>query len=455
MTAALSESDEGKKPRSTRQTSRPVPTARLAIAAAALSVALSLALSPPWGFVIAYGALGALAFADWAFTTAPRRIAVSRELPASIVLGESGTVGWDVANRGPRKARIAIADGFAPSLGARTRRARMSLAPQERSRAETVIRPSRRGDFTPSEVVVRVEGPLGLMSRQGARQEPQTIRVFPPFRSRKEAELRIDRARLLEVGMRSAAARGGGTEFEQLRDYVVDDEFRRIDWAATARAGRPIVKTFRAERNQTVIALVDNGRTMAGRVAGVPRIEHAMDAAMALTAVATRTGDRIGMIVFDRSVRASLPASQSQSQFARVVNALYRLEPELAESDYRGAFTEMLVRFRRRALVVILTELADQSLQDTLLRDLPLITRSHLVMVGSVRDPDVQGWAESSPADAGSAYRKAAAISALEDRHALSLKLSGLGATVVDAAPGKLAGRLIDAYLDAKAAGRL
>ena len=119
-------------------------------------------------------------------------------------------------------------------------------------------------------MVVRVLGPFGLVARQRARRVPGELRVYPPFRSRQEAELRIDKARILEVGLRSAKGRGGGTEFDQLRDYTVDDEFRRIDWAATARSAKPIVRTYRAERNQTVLILLD-GRVMAGRVADVPR----------------------------------------------------------------------------------------------------------------------------------------------------------------------------------------
>ena len=142
------------------------------------------------------------------------------------------------------------------------------------------------------------------------------LRVYPPFRSRDEAELRINRARILEVGLRSAQGRGGGTEFDQLREYSVDDEFRRIDWSATARAGKAIVRTYRAERNQTVISLLDNGRVMAGRVDDVPRVEHAMDAVMMLTAVATRLGDRAGLVVFDRDVRAVVPPATAATSSA-------------------------------------------------------------------------------------------------------------------------------------------
>src|SRR5699024_4406700 len=123
----------------------------------------------------------------------------------------------------------------------------------------------------PTELVWRGEGPLGLVARQHREHRPSLLRVHPRFRSREEAELKIDQARILEVGLRSSTGRGGGTDFDQLREYTVDDEFRRIDWAATARSGRPIVRTFRAERNQNVVVLFDNGRVMAGRVAGAPR----------------------------------------------------------------------------------------------------------------------------------------------------------------------------------------
>src|SRR5204862_4906045 len=191
----------------------------------------------------------------------------------------------------------------------------------------TTIRPSRRGRFSPTEVVLRVEGPLRLVARQGRRRLPGVLRVYPPFDSRDEAELRVDKARILEVGLRSAQGRGGGTEFDSLREYSVDDEFRRIDWAATARAARPIVRTYRAERNQTVVLLLDAGRLMAGRVDDVPRLDHAMDAVMMLTAVATRLGDRAGLVAFDEGVRAMVGPGHARGQLARVTEAVYTLEP--------------------------------------------------------------------------------------------------------------------------------
>jgi uncharacterized protein (DUF58 family) len=219
--------------------------------------------------------------------------------------------------------------------------------------------------------------------------------------------------------------------------------------------GKPIVRTYRAERNQTVLVLLDCGRVMAGRVDDVPRVEHAMDAVMMLTAVATRLGDRAGLVAFDREVRAVVAPAHGRSQLNRVTEAMYLLEPQLVESDYEGAFVETLVRYRRRALLVVLTELAEQAIADTLLPALPLVARDHLVVVASVQDPAVVAMASSSPADASEAYAKAAALASLEERRRMVARLRGLGITVVDAPPGRLAPALADAYLRVKATGRL
>lgn len=434
----------------------PVPTGRLALVAAVLSaVVVAVPLAPPAGLVVVDAVVVAAALLDWALAPSPGRVGISRDFPPILPLGGEGKLVWTVTNPLRRPLRVGLADELAPSLHAGARRVRLTVPAGERVTASTTLQPGRRGRFEPAEVVVRAGGPLGLMARQGRRSLPSVLRVYPPFASRKEAELRIDRARILEIGLRSARGRGSGTELDQLREYSIDDESRRMDWAATARAGKPIVRTYRAERNQTVIVMLDNGRTMAGRVAGVPRVEHAMDAVLMLTAVATRLGDRAGLVAFDRRVRAVVPPGHRGDQLSRVSEAMYRLEPELAESDYRGAFTDTLSRFHRRALLVVLTELADQTLGDTLIPALPLILRSHLVVVASVRDPDLLRWASASPVDAAAAYRKAAAVSALEDRRLLAGWLRGLGATVVDAPPGALAPALADAYLKVKATGRL
>jgi uncharacterized protein (DUF58 family) len=425
------------------------------VAALAAVVVLLAPVDPGATIVAVEAVLVAVALADWALAPAPGTVGVERELPGVLPLGGEGEVVWRVRNPSARRLTVWLADELAPSLHATTRRLRLTVPAGGRVSARAGLHPSRRGRFSPAEMVVRVEGPLGLASRQRRRQLPGTVRVYPPFRSRQEAELRIDRARILEVGLRSARGQGGGTEFDSLREYGVDDESRRIDWAATARTTRVIVRTYRAERNQTVLLLLDTGRTMAGQVEAVPRLDHAMDAVMMLTAVATRLGDRAGLVAFDQGVRAIVGPGHSRGQLGRVTEAMYTLEPRLVESDYRSAFAQTLARFRRRALLVLLTELAEAPVAETLLPALPLVARDHLVLIAGIQDPQVSDWARAVPQNAGEAYRKAAAVAALDSRRRTIARLRGLGATVVDAPPGRLAPHLADAYLHLKATGRL
>jgi uncharacterized protein (DUF58 family) len=446
--------------------SRPVPTWRLA-ALAVLGAVLILVL-PDLGsvhlgpialdaqFVLVDLALVSAAVADWALAPHPGRIEVARHLPASVVLGHPASVRWEVANPTTRRTRAWLADELAPSLGAPDRRVGAPVPAGGRIGFEVGLQPTRRGRFELGEVVVRTAGPLGLVLRQQRRSVPGSLRVLPPFRSAREAELRLHKARILDVGLRSAKGRGSGTEFDSLRELTPDDETRRIDWAATARTGRPIVRTYRSERNQTVLCLLDAGRTMAGRVEGVPRLEHAMDAMLLLAELATGLGDKVGLVAFDQDVRHSVDPSASRTQRARLTDTVFDLQPGLSESDYRSAFTHTVSRFRRRSLLVLLTELVEQSAEQFLVPVLPLLARSHVVVVAAVVDPEVQRWA-SDPVtgDDDAVWRRAAAIAALEERRRLAGRLRGLGATVIDDVPGRLAPRLGDAYLEIKAVGRL
>ncbi len=442
-----------------------LPTRRLVIVATVLAAGLLVYPGGPvdvWWTAAAITTLLALVgLADAAIGTSPKLLWLRREHPPVVVAGREATLTWEIRSESARPLRIGVADDLAPSLRARSRRVSLRLPPRGTARVSTTIRPLRRGHFALDHLTVRIDGRLGLGSRQRRVPMSTSLRVHPPFRSKEEAELKIRRARILEVGMRSARGLGGGTEFEQLREYGPDDEFRRIDWTATARAGRTIVRTYRAERNQSVLVLLDNGRTMAGRVAGVPRVEHSMDAAMMLTTVATRLGDRCGLVAFDRVVREVVPPARRPDQVSRVTEAMYALEPELAESDYSSAFAHVVARFRRRAMLVLLTDLVDHAIEESLLPALPLITRTHLVILGGVRDPQVEAWAAGVAADGdgtdpeAAAYRQAAAMQTLAERRRTVARLRGMGVTVVDAAPGRLAGELADAYLYAKSRGQL
>jgi uncharacterized protein (DUF58 family) len=212
---------------------------------------------------------------------------------------------------------------------------------------------------------------------------------------------------------------------------------------------------FSEERSQQVIVLLDAGRTMATSVAGVTRVEHAIDAAVALTEVAVRAGDHVGLVAFAAGVVGQLPPRGGAAQASRVLDLLFGVEASLQAAAYRKAFASVLAGHRRRALLVLLTDLAEPSAMESLFAAVPALVHRHLLIVGSIRDPDLVGRAQSPPTSAEDAYLQAAAGAALVGRERAAAQLASLGAVVVDREPGRLAGRLADEYLRIKVRGRL
>ncbi|HEY4331182.1 MAG TPA: DUF58 domain-containing protein, partial [Ilumatobacteraceae bacterium] len=310
----------------------PIPSARFAMLMAITAVGFAFWPGRNWVVLwLVEAGLLVVFIADALAGAGPARIVVFRQHADTVTVGETSTLTWVVENHARTASRVTVTDALWPSLRASRRSVSMVVAGRARHVATAELWPSRRGRFPLDDVTVRVASPLRLATRHRTRSVPSVLRVFPAFPSRDEIQRRMRQPRIIDSGLRSLRVRGNSTDFDQLRELRPGDDSRRIDWAATARTQRPIVRQFRAERNQTVVILLDNGRIMAGSVADVPRVEHAMDAALGLTRVATHVGDKVGLVTFDRQVRTVLAPSQAKVQQSRVSEAMYLLQPELSE----------------------------------------------------------------------------------------------------------------------------
>jgi uncharacterized protein (DUF58 family) len=282
---------------------------------------------------------------------------------------------------------------------------------------------------------------------------PWSVRVLPPFRSRKHLPSRLARLQQLD-GRQAALVRGAGTEFDSLREYVIGDDVRSIDWRATARAADVMVRTWRPERDRHLVLVLDTGRTSAGRVGDEPRLDAAMEAALLLAALASRAGDRVDLIAYDRRLRANVTRASAGELLPSLVNALAPLEASLVETDARGMVGEVLRRTRRRSLVVLLTGLDTAPVEEGLLPVLSSLTARHRVLVAAVADPRVAEMAQGR-GNAESVYEAAAAERTLAERRHVTAVLGRRGVEVVDAVPGELPPALADRYLALKASGGL
>ncbi|MEO7015244.1 MAG: DUF58 domain-containing protein, partial [Leifsonia sp.] len=270
-------------------------------------------------------------------------------------------------------------------------------------------------------------------------------------------------ARLRELdGMTSVQLRGQGTEFDSLREYVRGDDVRSIDWRATARrhdptggsGARVMVRTWRPERDRRVILVIDTARTSAARIENEPRIDTAFESALLLAALASRAGDRVDMLAFDRAVRGRVQGASGGDLLARMVDAMAGIEPTLIEMDWSAVPSQVAAITSQRSLVVLLTSIEAPGASRGLLSVLPQLTKKHTVVVASVTDPETLR-ATVARSNRDGVYRAAAAERALLDIARVTAAIQRSGADVVTGSPADLPPALSDRYLALKAAGRL
>lgn len=430
----------------------------------ALICVLPIAVSP-WPAAAFAWLLGALAVAvavDAGLAASPRRLRCVRSPDVSARLGQDVEEELSIHNDGGRRFRGQIRDAWPPSAGAEPRIHTVKIAAGGHQRVTTVLRPVRRGDQRAAALTARSIGPLGLAGRQRSQRLPGQVRVLPPFLSRKHLPSRLAKLREID-GLLPTLIRGQGTEFDSLREYVVGDDVRSIDWRASARRADVMVRTWRPERDRRVVLVLDTGRMAAGRVgvdpistdpAGWPRLDWSMDAALLLAALASRAGDHVDFLAHDRVSRAAVFGASRTELLAQIVDAMAPLQPALIESDWRAMIAAILRRTRRRSLVVLLTDLNATALDEGLLPVLPMLSARHHVLIAAVADPRVDQMA-GGRSDPAAVYDAAAAERARNDRRAIASRLRQSGVDVVDAAPAEIAPALADRYLAMKATGRL
>ncbi len=435
------------------------PTGRAAVLAA-VAACFTWVSPKPWLYlVLALGVVALLVLLDAVFAGSVGEITLDREGDRQVRLGETAHTLLTVANTGVRPARLRIRDAWVPSAGASPYDHELSLEPGQQAQVVTTLTPTRRGDRPAARVTVRSYGPLGFAYRQSrgrtaqAGTPPWTLRVLPRFASRRLLPEKLSRLRVID-GMVATRGRGQGTEFDSLREYVLGDDVRSIDWRGTARRTDVVVRTWRPERDRRVFCVLDSGRTAAVRVGDEPRLDAAIDAALLLGALASHAGDQVEVLAADVKVRASVAGGSGHTLLNRMVTALAPLHPTLVETDFGLAVGEVLRRQRKRALVVLFTALEPGALGEGLLPVLSQLAARHTVVVAAVSDPALTDLA-AVRGDAERIYLAAGAQRTLAERDRIRAALTRNGVRVVDSPVGSFASDVADTYLALKAAGRL
>lgn len=312
------------------------------------------------------------------------------------------------------------------------------------------VHPLRRGDYDFGNLTLRWLSPRQLWTRQQRIPHPSAVKVYPNLLDVRKYDLLMRRNRLQEIGLRNSRRMGEGTEYERLREYTPDDDFRRIDWKATARRHKPITVEYQVERSQNIIAVLDVGRMMQSPVGNIAKLDYVINATLLLGYVATGMGDKVGLMTLADDVETFLAPKQGRAQFYRMLEQLYAVEAQSVEPDFGRTLPLLARKQRKRSLIVLFTDLNGGNSVDQLVANIGMLARQHLPLVVTISDPDVVAASQEIPADTQTVYRRAAAANLLEERRLILEALGRRGVQTLDVPANQLSLAVIQRYLDIK-----
>jgi len=420
-----------------------------------LAAAVPLALG---GISDAFLALGALVIAatvllaivDHRATPAPARVPVERVADPQLSIGVSNRVTLRVTNPFARPLRLLLADSVPVSFDVDRRRSPLTVAPRENGVIAYAARPHHRGTFSFGDIHLRLRGPLDLIERQGRVAATAPANVYPDLHEIRRYEVTLRRGLAYDAGQRRARVPGSGTVFERLREYLPDDDPRSISWTATARRGKPITVEYETERQQRILILLDAGRMMSSTLAGLTKLDHAVNTALMLSYVAIAKGDEVGLLGFADTVRSYALPRRGRKQFLRLTEELRRLEVTTTEPDYRAAFEFLRARTARRALVVLFTDLVDDEASRALVAAVTRLAGNNLVLCCLLADPQLAEVASKVPSSTTELYERVVAEDVQEARARALAILRRRGVHTIDVPAERLTVATIQRYLELK-----
>jgi uncharacterized protein (DUF58 family) len=433
-----------------------LPAARLlwlvtAMAAAAIAVSVAGSFAAQWLTLAA--ALALVAALDLVSGLRLPLPAVARRLPASLALGVRIEVALRVANPSARRLRLEVHDHHPASFEAEGLPRTLSLAPLEWTELAYQARPVARGQARFGATELRLFSPLGLWQVARRASNESVVRVYPNFRALAKYTLLATDNRLSQIGVLQVRRRGEGMEFHQLREYRQGDSQRAIDWKATSRTARLIAREYEDEKDQRVLLVVDCGRRMASKDDELSHFDHALNSALLLAHVAARQGDAVGMLTM-AGVHRYVEPRKSVAAVNAILNHAYDIEPTLAVPDYHEAARDIMRHVRRRALVIVLTNLRDED-DGTLLPALKLLRSRHLVVLASLREAILSRALSARVDSFDRAVTHAAAADYLAGRERSFRRLEAAGVVTLDVEPERLPIALVNRYLELKRSGSL
>jgi uncharacterized protein (DUF58 family) len=406
-------------------------------------------ISINWGLLLALLALAVIDALRLRRLPSPH---IKRQMPGSLALGRWAEVQLDIAHDFADTLQISLFDHVPDGLAFEHLPWAVELQPGHSSQIRYRLRPAKRGHLRFEHCEVNMPSPLGLWSGKRLLSVSDETRVYPDFARLYGGELLAVDNWLSQLGVRQRQRRGQGLEFHQLREFREGDSLRQIDWKATARQRTPIAREYQDERDQQIIFLLDCGRRMRSQDDELSHFDHALNACLLLSYVALRQGDAVGLSTFASDTQRHLAPVKGTGQLNVLLNAVYDLDSTQRPADYQAAANQLLSRQKRRALVVLVTNLRDED-DEELLSAVKRLSAQHRVLVASLREETLDTLRNTTVQTLPEALAYCATVNYLNERAELHERLSAHGVSVMDVRPAEFGAELVARYLALKSAG--
>lgn len=426
------------------------PTPRL-VAGVVLTALPALVPGLVWLSTLLLAALAMVALID--LVTGRRTIEAVRRIDGVLSLGAENSIHLDLRSS-PGDAHLEVKEDLPLYFEAVGPWPKVTLKGATWSTVEYRLKPMRRGQYLLGPLHLRYPTLLGLWMHRITLPLVEQVRVYPNLLAARQWEIAMRSGRTLE-GLKRARVRGAGTEFESLREYQEGDEYRAVNWAATARRGNLVTNLYQTDRSQPIMLVIDAGRMMIPQVKGLAKLDHALNAALLLATVAAERGDQIGLMLFGGEVKSFVPPRKGRGQVMALVESLYAVAPEQVEPDYSRMIGWLRAKHKKRSLVVFFTDLIEPEINTGLINHLSALAAHHVVLLVCLSDPTLLGLAHSRPLDSRSVYQKASALDVLSQRAETRARLQARGVTVIDVPPEEFSAAVVNQYLLIKEQGRL
>lgn len=421
----------------------------------AIAVILVIIAGQAWSPLFAIGRgllvlLLLLSVADGLLLWSKRGITASRSLSLRFSNGDDNTVSLRVENDYPFALRLTVIDEIPAHFQRRDIAFPLALKPREGKNIDYRLRPVRRGIYSFGQIRVFASTLLGLLQRRFTCDHACDVKVYPSYLMLRQYELLAINNRLTEMGIKKIRRVGNNTEFEQIKDYVQGDDYRTINWRATARRHQLMVNVYQDERSQQVFSIIDKGRTMQHAFRQMTLLDYAINASLVLSYVAMHREDKAGLVTFNDQFDTFVPASKHAGHIQTLLENLYAQRTTFGESDYSALAAHLGKHVSKRSLLILYTHFIGISSMRRQLPYLIQLARRHRLLVVFFNDNEIKDYIATPPADTEDLYRHVIAEKFDYEQRLIVSELRRHGILSLLTSPDQLSIDVINKYLELK-----